>query len=103
MKQYVAEMKRMAELLVPYTFPKVNFEEEQEVVILKQRNLSIDGYHVLICLSKADYGDYFLESLQIQSIYSPFLPFNLVCKIGQIFLGTEHLSYVEFFRRNKNQ
>lgn len=94
-------MKTMSNRLVHLTFPKVDFKDEQEVLILKQRNMTLDGYELLVCYSKADYGEYFLESLQVQSLYAPFLPFTMVCKIGRAFLGCQHLSYIEFFRNNR--
>jgi hypothetical protein len=97
----VEEMKGMAEWLIPYTFPKVVFSEEQEVLPLKQRNVTLDGCEMVLCYSKADYDYYFLESLQVQSYYSPFLPFTLVCKLGRAFLGKENLSYIEFFRNSR--
>jgi len=97
----VDQMKTIARRLVPYTFPKVPFEEEQEVLALKYRGMTIDGYDVTVCYSEADYGEYTLKSLQIQSGHSPFLPFHLICKIGRIFLGSEGLSYIEFFRNNR--
>jgi hypothetical protein len=97
----VDEMRRVANLLMPDTYPKVTFEDEQVILPLKQRVVRIDGYDVVVCFSRAEYPGYVLESLQIQSIYSPFLPFSLVCKIGRIFLGNRHLSYVEFFRDSR--
>ena len=100
-KQKIQEMKGIANMLIPYTFPQVTFNEETEVLPLKQRKITIDGYEVILCFSKAKYTDYYLESLQIQSYYSPFLPFTLVCKIGRAFLGKENLSYIEFFKSGR--
>jgi len=97
----IKEMKGMANMLTPHTFPKVSFNQEKEVLPLKQRKAMVDGYDVVLCYSKADYSDYFLESIQVQSCYAPFLPFFLVCKIGRAFLGQDNLSYIEFFRNGK--
>lgn len=95
----IEEMRRLSEILLPYTYPVVaTFEEEQEILPLKQRAIKVDGYDLIVCFSQADYGKYILESLQIQSIYTPFLPFSLVCKVGRMFMGSKHLSYVEFFK-----
>lgn len=91
----------MARHLMPWTFPTVEFKEEQDILILKQHIDVIDGYDVTLCYSEADYEKYLLKSLQIQSTHAPFLPFNLVCKIGRAFLGSSNLSYIEFFRGNK--
>lgn len=99
--QAVEEMKSMAEVLLPFTFPVVDFKVEQEVLLLKQRTLTVDGYDILTCYSKAEYHDYFMESLQVQSAFAPFLPFTVVCKLGRVFLGLHGLSYIEFFRNNK--
>ena len=101
LQKIVTDMKKMASFLVPHTFPRVSFREEQDILMLKQRQITIDGYDIIICLSEADYEDYSLFSLQIQSVNAPFLPFALVCKLGQEFLGKKNLSYIEFFRNNK--
>lgn len=91
----------MAEILVPHTFPLVDYEEEQDVLILKQRQITVDGYEVIVMLSRADYKKYHMVSFQVQSATSPFLPFNLVCKLAKSFLGPKYLSYVEFLRAGK--
>lgn len=91
----------MANMLIPHTFPKVPFEHEQDVLMLKQRRITVDGYQITLCLSRADYGEYYLDSLQIQNTSSPFLPFNLVCKLGRAFLGEQNLSYVDFVKDNR--
>jgi hypothetical protein len=105
-QQAIEEMKSMANRLLPYTFPcgdppQVSFAEEQDVLVLKQRSLVVDGYEVTLCYSEADYGEYLLRSLQVQASQAPFLPFTLVCKIGKMFLGSKNLSYIEFFRGNR--
>ena len=98
----VDSIKRIAKRLIPLTYPRVQFSEEQEIIFLKQRQITIDGYDVMVCYSEADYEKNFLRSLQIQSIQNgPFLPFTVVCKLGKIFLGTYGLSYIEFFRNNR--
>ena len=97
----VDNAKKMARSLIPYTHPRVHYLEEQEVLLLKQRNLTVDGYEALILYSEADYGKYFLKSLQVQCANGPFLPFTVVCKLGRIFLGSDNLSYVEFYKNNR--
>lgn len=97
----VKVMKSMADMLVPKTYPRVGFEVEQDVILLKQRTIIVDGYETLVCYSKADYGDYFLESVQVQSTCAPFLPFNVVCKSGRAFLGSRNLCFVEFFKGHR--
>lgn len=99
-KKAVDCMKAMSDELIQYTFPKVSFEEEHKVLCLKQRVVCFDGYEVILCYSKADYKQYMLETLQIQSLKTSFLPFNVICKIGKLFMGKDNLSYIDFFRNN---
>lgn len=97
----IQEMRSMAKQLVPYTFPQAEFSDEQDVLCLKQRTTTIDGYEVILCYSDAQYKEYLLSSLQIQPVHGPFLPFTVICKIGKAFFGLKNLSYIEFFRSNK--
>ena len=98
LSKHVSEMGCMADILVPHTFPMVDYEEEQEVLILKQRKITVDGYEVVVALSRANYKKHHLMSFQVQSATSPFLPFNFVCNLARVFLGPRHLSYVEFLK-----
>lgn len=100
-QESIDSMKSLAETLIPYTFPKVSFEEEQQILCLKQRTILVDGYEVIVCYSIADYEKHMLETLQIQSPQIPFLPFNIICKVGQLFMGQKDLAYVDFFRHNR--
>lgn len=99
--QEVKEMRKMAETLLPHTYPNVPFKEEYEVLPLKCRNLLVDGYDIVVNFSISDYNKYFVESLQIQSAYSFFLPFTLVCKVARNFLGSDNLAFAEFTKNNK--
>lgn len=99
--RHVQQMSAMAEILIPHTFPLVDFEEERAVLPFKQRTITVDGYEVLISLNKSDYKMYHSLSVQIQSSNSPFLPFNLVVKLAQAFLGTRNLAFVQFFKNSK--
>jgi len=101
LRENIWGMRKMASMLIPHTFPIVPFEHEQDVLVLKQRRITVDGYDTTICFSRADYGEYYLDSLQIQNASSPFLPFNLICKLGRAFLGEENLSYVDFVKDNR--
>jgi len=94
----VREMKRMGELLIPYTIPKVSLEDENRIKILKQRNITVDGYDIIVSYSKSEYKDHLLEIVQIQSEFVPFLPFNVVCKIAKAFLGSDCLSFIDFVK-----
>lgn len=101
LRQHVREMKSMASILMPHTFPLVDFEEENDTLFLKQRTITVDGYELEVILSKADYKKHHMITLNIKSAQSPFLPFNLVCKVAQAFLGKRHLAYAEFLKDNK--
>jgi len=101
LRKHVNDMKKMANMLIPHTFPLVDYEEEMDVLILKQKSFAVDGYEVVVSLSRADYRKYHLVSLQIQSGSSPFLPFNVVCNLARAFLGPKYLSYVEFLKGGK--
>lgn len=101
LQQVIEGMKTLAISLIPHTFPNVSFEHEQDVLVLKQRRVKVDGYDITVCYSRADYEKHFLDTLQIQNSSSPFLPFSLVCKLGRAFLGEQNLSYVDFVRDNK--
>lgn len=97
----VMEMKNMADMMVQYTFPVATVQSENDTALLRQRTMVVDGYELVVCLSKADYGDHFMYSLRIQSTMVPFVPFVVVCKLGRAFLGDRNLSYVEFFVSNR--
>lgn len=101
LSQHVEEMKRLSDQLVPYSFPNVDFEEECIIIPLKCRTVTVDGYDMSVSYSKSDYQKYMVESVQIQSNYTPFLPFNVVCKVARAYLGSEHLSYVDFMKNQK--
>ena len=100
LEKIINEMRALADHLVPYSFPIVDYSEEQDILVLKQRTIVVDGYEIIVCLSKSKYEQekYYLTTLQIQSNEFPFLPFYLVCKLGNIFFGEEHIAYVDFLK-----
>jgi len=98
LEQNVKEMKAFGAFLMPYNFPKVSPECEDDVGFIKSRELTVDGYNVVVYYSKADWTEHYLEILQITGRHIPFMPFSLVCKIGKIFLGDRELSYVDFIK-----
>lgn len=100
-KEQVDRMRKMAEMLIPHTVPLGTPQDEQDVLILKQRHIDMDGYELVSCLSAADYGKYNLWTLQLQGVHTPFLPFHLVCKLGRLILGSRHLSYLPFSKDSK--
>ncbi len=99
--EHVNEMRGLGEVLIDYNFPKAPPEWEDDLNVLKMRELVVDGYCILVHYSKADYGDHLLETLQVLGKNCPFLPFCLVCKLAKSYLGNRGLSLVEFFRDNR--
>ena len=97
----VKEMKAVGEVLMPFNFPQVPFNAEDDLSIFKARHAVIDGYRVFVHYQKSDYGEYLIETLQINNSTAPFLPFQLICKLGKRFLGHRHLSLIEFFKENR--
>jgi hypothetical protein len=97
----VQEMKSFGTFLMAYNHPRVPQKDEEEVNFIKTRDVYVDGYNVILHYNKADYGTHYLETLQVLSKYSPFLPFSLVCKIGKKFFGESNLSLVEVFKDNR--
>lgn len=92
---HVGEMKRLATLLANYSYPK-GFVYDEDIACLKQRQIVVDGYEVIVYFSKSDYGGMFIYMLSITGKYFPVLPFNVVCKIAQRFLGSKSLSLMEY-------
>jgi hypothetical protein len=96
--EIVEQMKALAEHLIPYNFPCVAPEEEDEIHFLKFCDVLVDGYDVVLHLNKHDYEDHYLETFQVLSKTTPFLPFALVCKLAIKFLGSENLSLLEILK-----
>lgn len=99
--QAMASLRGMGEELVPYNFPLGPQSLEQDIAIFKKVELDVDGYSVLLYYNRAKYPTYYLENLQINSVRGTFLPFSLVVKIAQKFLGSGMLSLVEFFQDDR--
>jgi len=97
----VSEIKNFGNFLIPYNFPKTSSSAEEDLNCLKLRDVHVDGYHVILHYNKAEHEDHYVETLQVLSKYSPFLPFSVVCKIGKKFFGDECLSLVEFYKDNR--
>lgn len=101
LKEQIAQMKRMGRMLIPYTSPRVDYRTEADVMPLKMRELTIDGYAVHVSYSVAEGDDAYTEIVQIMATTSPFLPHNVVCNIGKLFLGSEHLSLISFVKADR--
>lgn len=103
LEEVIESMRAMGDMLIPYNFPLVlsPITAEDDLAILKQKQVLVDGYPIMLHFQKADYRTHLMETLQIYGKNSPFLPFNLVCKLARRFLGTHHLSLVEIFKDNR--
>jgi hypothetical protein len=100
--EIVKNMKSLGEMLIPYNYPKnplALFEEDLE--IFKEREVIVDGYSTFLHYQVSDYEIYVLKTLQVYNKIGPFLPFNIVTKIGRKFLGDDQLSLVEVFKSNR--
>src|SRR4051812_24901862 len=91
----VAQMKRLARVLMPYSFPARSTTDEEDITVLKQRDLTVDGSPLLAYHSVTSFDGLELETAQVISKYTTFLPFYVVCKVGVMFLGRDHLNLVE--------
>lgn len=99
--EIVDNMRKLGEMLIPYNFPLAPITLEDDLAIFKERETVVDGYPIILHYQKSDYQKHFMETLQIYGKSSPFLPFNLVCKLAKRFLGSKHLSLVEIFKNNR--
>jgi hypothetical protein len=94
-------LRIMGDHLVPYNYPKNHLPLpaaailENDIGLFKTSVAEVDGYTVRIHFSKMDYDDHFVESCQINSENTPFLPFNVIVKVGQKLLGGHELSLIE--------
>jgi hypothetical protein len=100
--EVIDSMRTLGDMLIPHNFPKAPpTTMEDDLSIFKEREAIIDGYPMILHYQKADYESHYMETLQIYNKNSPFLPFSLICKLGQRFLGSHYLSLVELFKDNR--
>jgi len=97
----IERQRVLGDRLVPYNYPRNDPRIEDDIHILKVAETVVDGYNVVIYYSKADYDGHFLETVQVFGHDMPFLPFSLVVKIAQKFLGSSYLSLVEIPKSNR--
>jgi hypothetical protein len=100
-EQILENLRKVSDYLVPYNFPLGEMELEDEIGALKRIEMTVDGYDVVVCFNKADYEDYYLETFQIFSRHSIYLPFHLVVKLACKMLGAAYLSFIEFYQDNR--
>ena len=94
-------LRTMGEHLIPYNYPKNHPALEDYIGFFKTILTEVDGYTVRVHFNKMDYGTHFVETCQMSGENIPFLPFPVVAKIGQKFLGSSHLSLIEQAIRGK--
>lgn len=99
--EHIDEMRAIANRLVEYSYPKVSRRSEFDVDVLKQRQIVVDGYDLLVHFGKADYGKCHVEALEVVGVYIPFLPMYMVCKVAAKFLGGHELKYAESFKKGR--
>jgi hypothetical protein len=97
----IREIKSFGNFLMQYSRPKVSQEDDADIDVLRMREITIDGYSLVIHYVKSDWLMHYFEVLQITGKYTPFLPFSLVCKIGKKFLGDKHLSYLDIMKEDR--
>lgn len=101
LEEIIEEMRDIGDMLIPYNWPQNHPRFEVELNPLKIRHIEIDGYSLVVHFNRADYNDNMLESLQIFSERSPFVPFALVFELGKRFLGGHHLYLIEIYKENR--
>lgn len=99
--EFSFSLRSIADDLVPFTFPKNHPRLEAEISFLKTRQIMIDGYEIICYFSRADYDEYYQETLQLLSVPNSFLPFHFVSKVARKFLGSHGLYLTEIIKNNK--
>lgn len=100
-EQHVSEMKETANFLAEYSWPKTSMIDERHIICLKQREVIIDGYDVVLHFSVNNYDMHTMHTFQIYSRYSSFLPFSLTCKVAEKFLGKEAIYYLSIIQQDR--
>lgn len=100
---HVSQMRALSKQLVPYSFPLASQQDEEIISCLKQREINIDGYDLVVYFNTCCYQGGTFETLQIFSRYFTFIPFAIVCKIAKKFLGTKELTLIEVFSADEHK
>lgn len=100
--EHVQHSRMIAEHLINYSFPSVSPQDEEEISCLKQKEIVIDGYDVVVYYSVSNYLGVQLRTLQLFGKYFTFLPFSIVCKVAYKFLGDKELFFLEIMRLKEN-
>lgn len=98
----VHEMKSLGGFLADFSFPSVSSKDEDDISILKTRDVVVDGYEVVLHYGKQKFENgKSTECLQVLARRAVFLPFYVVSKLVQRFLGRQHLYFIDIYVNNK--
>ena len=98
-QEAIDNIRNLSEYLIPLTYPQNSPQLEDDIAVLKTIDgIDVDGYSAVIYFNRADYDDYYLETLQVYGKYTPFLPFPVVVKLALHILGGHHLRFTEFYQ-----
>lgn len=100
-EETIGRMLKMAQTLIPKTFPNVSIKSDQDIIVLKSSEIVVDGYTIVVFYSISDFRDHKIKSLQLHSKNHQFLPFNTACKIAKKFLGNKYISLIELFANKR--
>ncbi len=85
----------MGDLLVEKSFPISSPIDEEAISILKQRIITVDGYEITLYFNKCKYkNNIILNTVQIYSRNTSYLPFRLLCRIAKLFFGNEEPGFI---------
>lgn len=93
--------KKIADRLIPNTFPRCKLGDDSEISMLKTTEILIDGYDCGIFHSISDFDNYKIKILQIWPIHHYFISFNVMAKIVSSFLGKKGLYFFEIWNNEK--
>jgi len=98
-EQAIEVVRDMSKHLIPFTYPQNNPHLEDDIAVLKTIDgIDVDGYTVVVYFNRADYEEYYLETLQVYGKYTPFLPFSVVVKLAWYVLGGHELRFTDFYQ-----
>jgi hypothetical protein len=101
LSQHVKEMKALGELLAPVTHANDSVGDAFELAPLRCRKMFVDGYYLVVSYATGDDSGFRIETLQMQGVSMPYLPFYLVCKLAKAFLGPKKLGFMDFIQDGK--
>jgi hypothetical protein len=98
-EDHLREMKKLASFLQPFSPPK--YPQDEDITWLKQRDVIIDGYQLVVHYAQSDHDDTRLDVLTVGCKISPSLPLKIVCKVAEMFLGKENLTLFEITKSGR--